>query len=72
MGFASAGGFLKLDLRDSIGDCADRGDVAGLNKIATTRRACGNLEEKGGMVCGLLLLCGDACVYDGAVEDWCG
>jgi hypothetical protein len=50
MGLASAGGFLKLDLRDSIGDWADAGDVARIIVAAAKRSACGNLEEMGDMV----------------------
>jgi hypothetical protein len=51
MGFASAGGFLKLDLRDSIGDWAGREDAGMPMQLAAKRRmACGNLEEKGAMV----------------------
>jgi hypothetical protein len=46
MGRESAGGFLKLDLRDSIGDCAERPDAAKLSEVATRRTACGNLEDK--------------------------
>src|SRR5882757_8258757 len=50
MGLASGGGFLKLDLRDSIGDCAGRLDAAMLMETIVSRRACGNLAEKGAMV----------------------
>jgi hypothetical protein len=47
MGLASDGGFLKLDLRDSIEDWASKHDGILANVVAARRRACGNLEEKG-------------------------
>jgi hypothetical protein len=49
MGLASAGGLLKLDFRDSIGDWALRQDGAIAKEAAARRTACGNLEEKRGI-----------------------
>src|SRR5277367_1858003 len=49
MGFASIGGCLKLDLRDSIGDWARMPDTAIPRQVAVRRMACGNLEDKRGM-----------------------
>jgi hypothetical protein len=46
MGRASAGGFLKLDLSDSVGDCPDKQDGPLIMRIDPNKRACGNLEEK--------------------------
>jgi hypothetical protein len=50
MGFASDGGLLKLDFRDSIGDWAITDDGRIAKAAAMSTRACGNLEEKGTMV----------------------
>src|ERR1700722_5582360 len=50
MGLASSGGFLKLDFRVSVEDCADKGAVAEPRRRAARMAACGNLEEMGRMV----------------------
>src|SRR5271168_1298343 len=47
MGFASAGGLLKPDLRDSIGDWAEMADVRRPRQAVIRSRACGKLEDKG-------------------------
>jgi hypothetical protein len=49
MGFASAGGFWNVDLRDSMEDCANKEDTAMLREAIARRIACGNLEDKGVM-----------------------
>src|ERR1700679_189067 len=46
MGFASAGGLVKPDLRDSIGDGAGKADAAMMRHAAVRIRGCGNLEDK--------------------------
>jgi hypothetical protein len=50
MGRESAGGVLKLDLRDSMEGCADNENDRRDNETAVRRITCGNLEDKVGML----------------------